>query len=329
MSKVGIIANPAAGKDVRRVISYTTFTSNIEKTNQIKGIILGIDSTGVTEIFIMPDYDYLGLRAISRLPKGIIQAKVSFLEMPVKYTSEDSTRAAQLMEKLGVGCLVTLGGDGTNRDVAKGSRNVPLVPVSSGTNNVFPFVIDPTSAGIAAGLVAQRLVKDKKAVKIQKRLVVIKNGIEVDMALLDAVVLDQRFIGSRAIWNLAEAKQIVCTRAEPHNLGMTRIGGNLHPISPDDDQGIYVKLGKGKLRVSASVLPGLISEVAVAEVKILEIGDEVEVRHKPSVIALDGEREIIVRTTDRVEIRLQRDGPPVVDIDRTLKEAVKRGFFKH
>ncbi len=329
MSSVGIIANPAAGKDVRRVVSYTNFTSNVIKSNQIRAIISGIDSTGVEEILIMPDYDFLGQRALMGISGTEIKAKVSMLDMPLEFNGKDSTLAAKLMEKAGVGCIVTLGGDGTNRDVAKGTRNVPIVPVSSGTNNVFPVLIDPASAGIAAGIIALNFLKDGKTIRNHKRLVIIKNGQEVDMALVDAVVLDRQFVGSRAFWDLAEVKQAVCTRAEPHNLGMTRVGGNLHPIGTDEERGIYVKLGEGNVKVKASVLPGLISEVSLAELKILKIGESVKVEHKPSVIALDGERELLVKSSDDALIRLQKDGPPVVNIAETLREAVKKGFFKN
>ena len=54
----------------------------------------------------------------------------------------------------GVRCLITLGGDGTNRIVAKASGDVPLMPISTGTNNVFPVMIEGTIAGLAAGLAA-------------------------------------------------------------------------------------------------------------------------------------------------------------------------------
>lgn len=50
--------------------------------------------------------------------------------------------AMKLMAETGIGCVVTLGGDGTNRAAAKGSRSVPLVPVSTGTNNVFPVLVE-------------------------------------------------------------------------------------------------------------------------------------------------------------------------------------------
>ena len=329
MSKVGIIANPASGKDIRRLVAYASVTDNVEKTNLLRRIILGIDSTGVDEILMMPDYFGLGLRALDGIGIENIRARTSIMDMPVNFTSEDSTLAAQLMDELGVGCIVTLGGDGTNRAVAKSNRAIPLVPLSTGTNNVFPVMTESTSAGIAAGIIARGIVNGKDVIKTHKRLVVIKNDVEIDMALIDAVVLDQLFIGSRAIWRLSEVKEIICTRAEPNNIGMTCIGGNLHPLELDDEHGLHLKLGKGNLKVKAAILPGLVAEVGVKELKTLEPGEEVEVRHKPSVIALDGEREITVTASDRVKIRLQGDGPLVVDIEKTIKEAVAKGFFRN
>ncbi len=328
VSKVGIIANPASGKDIRRLVAYASIMDNNEKTSQLRRIIMGIDATGVDQILIMPDYYGLGQRALDGIGRKKLNARVRVMDMPVTYTSEDSTRAAELMRKRGVGCIVTLGGDGTNRDVAKKSGDIPLVPISTGTNNVFPVMVEATIAGLAAGIAARKLVDDKDIIKIHKRLAIIKNGREIDMALIDAVVLNQLFVGARAIWELPEVRQIVCTRAEPTNLGMTAIGGNLCPIGPDDAQGMYLQLGDGHLKVKAAILPGVIRRVGIEEWKLLEPGDEVAVSHKPSVIALDGEREITVKDTDEIKIRLQHDGPPVVDIEKTIRAAVAQGFFK-
>jgi len=328
MSKVGIIANPASGKDIRRLVSYASIMDNMEKVNQVRRIILGIDSTGVDEILIMPDSNGLGSCAMEGLKSGEIRAKVCILDMTMTCTEEDSIAAAEIMKELGVGCIVTLGGDGTNRAVAKANSSIPLVPVSTGTNNVFPLMVEPTTAGMAAGIVARKIVDCEDIVRTHKRLIIVKNGLEIDMALIDAVVLDQLFLGSRAVWKLSEIREIVCTRAEPSNMGLTSIGGSLHPIGPEDKHGMHMKLGGGSLRVRAAVLPGLIREVAVQEVRIIEPGEEIEVTYKPSVIALDGEREVTVRPSDEVKIRLQTDGPNVVDIDRTLLRAAEQGFFR-
>lgn len=329
VSKVGIIANPASGKDIRRLVAYASIMDNNEKTNQLRRIIMGIDATGVDQILIMPDYYGLGQRALDGIGGKKLNTKVCVMDMRITYTSEDSTRAAELMGGQDVGCIVTLGGDGTNRDVAKKSGDIPLVPVSTGTNNVFPVMVEATTAGLAAGIAARKLVDDREIIKIHKRLTVIRNGREIDMALIDAVVLNQLFVGARAIWELPEVRQIICTRAEPTNMGMTAIGGNLCPVGPDDARGMYLRLGNGHLKVRAAVLPGVVSEVGIAEWKLLEPGDEVTVKHKPSVIALDGEREITVRDTDQIKIRLQSDGPLVVDIGKTIRAAVEQGFFRN
>ncbi len=58
-------------------------------------------------------------------------------------------------------------------------------------------------------------------------------------------------------------------------------------------------------------------------------GIEVKVLHKPSAIALDGKGDIAVEASDQVKVRLQRDGPPVVDVEKTIREAVKKGFFRN
>ena len=326
-SKVGIIANPASGKDIRRLVGFASVMDNVEKTSQIKRIIMGIDATGVDEILIMPDYFAFGYRVINELPIEKIKAKISILDMEVTSSMQDSVNAAQLMRSEGVGCIVTLGGDGTNRAVAKGDSSIPLVPLSTGTNNVFPVMLEATTAGIAAGIVAQRILDGVGLISTCKRLVVVKNGVDIDMALIDAVVLDQLFVGSKAIWDIGDIKQIICTRAEPHNIGMTSIAGCLHPLGCEKAQGIYVKTGSGGQRVKAAILPGLFQEVDVAQFTPLNPGEEVGVQVHPSIIALDGEREITVLEGDDVRIRLQMDGPPVVNVENVLKRAAKKGFF--
>ena len=327
MSKVGIIANPASGKDIRRLVAYASLMDNREKTNLVRRIILGIDSTGVDEILIMPDYYGLGSRALSGLGGENINARVSILDMAVTGTQEDSTTAIRLMRELGVGCAVTVGGDGTNRAVAKGDRSIPLVAVSTGTNNVFPVMVEATTAGIAAGIVARGVIGLEDVVTTHKRLVVIKNGSESDMALIDVLVLDQPFIGARAVWKLSEVKQIICTRAEPDSMGLSSIGGSVCPVGPEDDHGLHLRLGEGNLRARAAVLPGVIQEVGIQEFRLIELGEEVELSLKPCLIALDGERELRVGARDEVKVRLERDGPRVIDINKAIREAAREGFF--
>lgn len=326
MSKVGIIANPASGKDIRRLVAYASLMSNRDKMDLVRRIVLGIASTGVDEILIMPDYYGLGSGAVSGAGREV-RRSASILDMAVTGTHEDSTAAMALMKELGVGCVVTVGGDGTNRAVAKGDRSVPLVPVSTGTNNVFPVMIEGTTAGIAAGVVARGIVNAADVASLHKRLVITKNGSDHDMALIDAVVLDQAFVGARAIWKLSEVKQIVCTRAEPESIGLSAIGGCVCPVTPADDAGLYLELGNGNVTARAAVLPGVVQEVGIREFRRLKLGEEVALAAKPCLLALDGERELTVGGSDDVRVRVERDGPYVVDINKAVRQAAARGFF--
>ncbi len=133
MSRVGIIANPASGKDIRRLVSQATVISNYEKTGIVKRVILGLDSTGVEEILIMPDYYGLGIKALEALNHHILSSKITILDFEVQGTQEDSIQAAQIMKESKVDCIITLGGDGTNRVVSKTCGEVPLIPISTGT----------------------------------------------------------------------------------------------------------------------------------------------------------------------------------------------------
>lgn len=327
MSKVGIIANPASGKDIRRLVAYASLMSNRDKTDLVRRLILGIHSTGVDEILIMPDYCRMGSVAASGLGKDGIGSRISILDMTVTGTQEDSTRAMSLMKELGVGCVVTVGGDGTNRAVVKGDRSVPIVPLSTGTNNVFPVMVEATTAGIAAGVVAHGIAGMDKFISVNKRLIITLNGRECDMALVDAVVLEQAFVGARAVWNLDEVRQVFCTRAAPENIGLSAIGGTVCPVYPDDDFGVYLELGEGNMRCRAAVLPGVIQEISVREYRKLKFGEEVSLVEKPCLLALDGERELVVRSDEEAGIRVERDGPRVVDIKGVVREAAAQGFF--
>jgi len=99
----------------------------------------------------MPDSSHLCERAGD---DAQVSLSLSLLNMPAYYTEGDTIRAAALMEQAGVRCLITLGGDGTNRAVARSAPSIPVVPLSTGTTNVFPQMIEGTLACLAAGLIA-------------------------------------------------------------------------------------------------------------------------------------------------------------------------------
>ena len=156
MAKVGIIPNPLSGKDIRRLVASGIVCSSNRKINIILRLLQGLDAVGVPEIIIMPDIYGIGQAAKEEFywrKKSLID--VAFLDMPLLTNGEDSYRAASMMKELGVQCIITLGGDGTNRMVAKACGETPILPISTGTNNVFPFTVEATVAGMATSLISE------------------------------------------------------------------------------------------------------------------------------------------------------------------------------
>jgi predicted polyphosphate/ATP-dependent NAD kinase len=326
---VGIIANPASGRDIRRLVAHGTVFDNNEKTAIVRRVLLGLEAVGIRRVMYMPEHDFGILpRALNELQGHSLQLEASPLEMPVLGTSADSTRAARLLAELGAGCIITLGGDGTNRAVSRGCGTVPLVPISTGTNNVFPTFLEGTIAGMAAGLVASGMRGDRTIQRVP-RLEVRVNGVAVESALVDVVVSSLPFVGSRAIWDLSTVREVVLSRVAPATIGLSALGGALlnSTVERSERAGMHIVLGDGGREVLAALAPGLIKWVGVRETRDLQVDDIVQFRPGTGTLALDGEREIELSMTSLVEVRLCADGPFVVDVPAALQEAARAGYF--
>ena len=321
MSLVGIIANPASGKDIRRLVAYGSVFDNQEKVRIVRRLLLGLRAAGVDGICFMPDYYGIVLRALDGLDSAFNIAPVDF---QAKGEQTDSTHAARIMDEQGVDCIITLGGDGTNRVVAKGTTRVPLLPISTGTNNVFPSMVEATVAGMAAGLVATGAVPLDEGAYRTTRLDVILDGKAVDLALVDVAVCNDLFLASKAVWDLTKVSQIFLNRADPGAIGLSSIGGLLRPIGAEEPHSLSIVLGGTGAYVRAPVAPGTIEKVFISSINTMDVGEEIEIGFTPSVLALDGEREVEVRRGQRAAIRLAKDGPPVVDVSRTMRSAMQR-----
>jgi predicted polyphosphate/ATP-dependent NAD kinase len=64
---VGCIANPMAGKDIRRLVSHSSRLDNQEKVNIIRRILLALERVGVEEALLMPDTYSIGVKALQTL----------------------------------------------------------------------------------------------------------------------------------------------------------------------------------------------------------------------------------------------------------------------
>lgn len=329
---VGIIANPASGRDIRRLVAHGTVFDNNEKTAIVRRVLLGLEAVGITHVAYMPEHDFGILpRALAELHGHPLSIEASPLEIPALGTSADSTRAAQRLAELGAGCIVTLGGDGTNRAVAKGCGSVPLVPISTGTNNVFPTFLEGTLAGMAAGLVA-RDMRVRKTVRQVPYLEVRVNDVKqqgVESALVDVIVSSMPYVGARALWDTTVVREVVLSRVAPATIGFSALGGALLNSSYEANgrAGMHIVLGAGGSEVLVPLAPGLVTWVGVKSHRLLAMDDVVRFQPGTGTIALDGEREIELSTTSVVEVRLCADGPSVVDVPAALEAAAHAGHL--
>jgi len=330
LTSVGIIVNPASGSDIRRLIALGTVCGTQDKINIVQRVLVGLDAVGVERVCLMPDSFGIGRTALAQLPVRLASVRdhAYLLDMPVENGPADSTRAAQLMDELGVGCIVVLGGDGTNRAVARGCGEVPVLPISAGTNNVVPYLVEGTVAGLAAGFVARYPEVLAKVAFRSKWLEVCRDAQESEMALVDVVVVEGNAVGSRAVWDPDTLRQVILTRADPWATGMSSLGGFLMPLAPTDARGLCFWLGEPQVcRVTVPLAPGLMVRLGVRRVRELEIGDCVTVYGGNRLLALDGEREITLRRGQSARITLRDGGPWLVDVTRALQEAVTEGVF--
>ncbi|MBK79831.1 MAG: ATP-NAD kinase [Gammaproteobacteria bacterium] len=323
---IGIIANPASGKDVRRLIARASVIDNAEKRAIVRRALAGVAATSAAAALAYYDD-----------PHGIVRGGIAdsghfadAVPVPVSTTGSalDTEAAAGELRRLGCVALVTLGGDGTNRVVTRAWPDAPLIPISTGTNNVFPHFLEATVAGAAAGLISSGLVGLAETARRHKRIHVDLDA-DSDLALVDAVLSEERFVGSRALLEPDLLRRILLTRAEPAAVGMTAVGGLLMPLGSDEGAGALLELGSGQGSVTLTVpiAPGHYRPVQVRAWRRVSFGEIIEFRG-PGVLAFDGERERVLPPSAGARLTVSRDGPWVVDVHRALALGAERSGFR-
>jgi len=328
---IGIIANPASGKDIRRLVSHATVVDNHEKINIVERIILAAQSLGVQKVYMMPDTYQIGRKVEDNLKTSKeLHLTIEILDMRLTGSYQDSTEAAKMMASLDVGCVIVMGGDGTCRAVAKLIEEVPFIGLSTGTNNVYPQMIEGTVVGMVAAVLASDIkdIKDVACTK-DKRIEIYKNGVFIDIALVDVVISKSLYIGAKAIWHFDEIMKVIVTRANPASIGFSAIVGCLSMVTPEDDYGIAIDLNEAGRAYMCPIAAGILKEIKVDEPINVGIGESYQFEPmQRGMIALDGEREIKFNKGDYFEFVLTRRGPAHVNVQKAITYAQNKGFFK-
>ncbi|RQS32445.1 ATP-NAD kinase [Burkholderia sp. Bp8992] len=339
---VGVIANPASGRDIRRLTTHASVFPTAEKANMIVRLLAGLGAMGVERVLTLRDRTGIAtllLRAIDThraVAPHERWPEVEFVDLPITDSVADTQAGAAYLHRMEVALIVVLGGDGTHRAVAAHCGATPLVALSTGTNNAFPEHREATVAGVAAALAATGAVPPEVAFVHNKRLVVrcvagAQPGRE-EIALVDVCAARQRFIGARAISASDDIDSLYLTFAEPDGIGLSALGGAWAPLERSAPHGLamrFAEAGKtGGTPLAAPIAPGRIDRVVMRSCERLEPDTWQVIPFERGTLAFDGEREIEVARGDRYEISLDWRGPLTVDVGRTLRYASSRQLLR-
>ena len=328
--RVGILANPASGRDIRRVISKASVFPTSEKCNMIQRLLGALTVCGVDEAWMMPDKGGIAtvIRRFGQTLEGKRLLPVQFTETDIMETPDDTRLSVRAMVAAGIRAIIVLGGDGTHRLVAEECGEIPMATLSTGTNNSFPELREATLSGLAAGLVATSRLNSDDVTRREKRLLVEVNGEIRGMALVDACISADMFVAAKAIWQVEQLRELYVTFASSEAIGLSSIASLVHPVGRDENHGLAVQLGpEANQKVIAPIAPGLFAQLGVEKWNELQLGSSWTPNIDRGVIALDGEREIEFREVDKVQLSLDRLGPRVIDVSMALGAAAKHGIM--
>ncbi|MFC4249291.1 NAD(+)/NADH kinase [Natribaculum luteum] len=323
MATIGLVVNPAAGRDIRRLTGGASVVDDYSKRRIAECVAAGVGvAADECTLAVMPDSAGIGAHAVSEAPAAVT---ADLLEISVEGGPADTRRAAaRFRDEADV--VVVLGGDGTNRDVAHEVGDVPLVSVSTGTNNVVPTAVDGTVAGAAAALIATEAV-DPDAVSIDHGMVEAVADTPTGESRLQGLatlgVLDVEFVGTRAILDPSTVVGGVVSRAFSAEIGLSSVAGALTTHRPGTPGGVGFRLGPPETAaetVQAIVAPGVVERVGVEEWRPLAADESTRFEVDRGVLSVDGERELELQNAV-VDVAPIDDGPRIVDVDAVFVAA--------
>lgn len=329
MASIGIILNPFSGKDLRRLTTNASIVTNQEKVNKVFRMILSMNSFGIEKVWLMPDAFSVNDSVLAKMKsRPDLDIEVEVLDFEPYGTYLDTMHAAEEMAARGVGCIIALGGDGTSRLIARTNIDVPVISVSTGTNNAYPQAWEGTTAGIAAAFTA--LYPEMAIIGARdKSIKIVRNGEREEVAIVDAAINRLPNIGTKVVKDLDDIEQVITCISAPHLIGFSALVGSLVHNTQEDDFGHRIVLGEEGMRNMAPVNSGELTLFTYSELNKMELGETLHYNCSyEGSVALDGERTLLFSKGDTLAITIERQGLFQVDVEKTLLVALQEGFFK-
>jgi predicted polyphosphate/ATP-dependent NAD kinase len=339
---LGLVANPVSARDIRRIVANAGNLQITDRVNIVLRVLQAARAAGVERALLMPDRG--GIRALieRHLKRGDgTLPGIEFLDLDPTSTVEDTFAATRMLRDAGVAAIVVLGGDGTHRAVVREHVGQPGAPIpvaglSTGTNNAFPEMREPTITGLAAGLYACGRIAAGDALVANKLIEVSIScrGVERarDIAIVDAVVTHDRSVGARALWKPESLAAAYLAFADPQAIGLSAIGGLLQPVGRREGGGLEVQVAADPAHalvdLHAPIAPGMVRPVPVASWRRMVADEPLVVQQPGGTVALDGERELAFDDGERVTMTLRENAFFTVDVARCMAVAARDGLLR-
>jgi len=328
---VGLVVNPVAARDVRRLTSLARNVDLHERVNIVARVLRGLAAAGVDDVRFMAEPCQVVERAWTSLAGALPSAgrTPSMRPIPSPGPAVDwrgTVEAAAWLAEARMPCVVTVGGDGTHRAVALGWPDAVFAPFPGGTNNAFAPPVDPTVVGLAAGLFARDQLRHAAHAQVVPYLAVDVDGIAPTRALVDVAVVDEAWAGAHALWDPKLLIEAVVTRTDPTVTGLAGVAGMVHPNGLGR-RALRLRFGPSGTDVLAPLGPGHLAVLSVVGWEAVDAGEEVVVGGGRVTLAFDGERETVLQPGQRASVRLVGEGPTVIDAAALVRQAAVDGVF--
>ncbi len=345
--RIGVVANPVSARDIRRVVANAGNLQITDRVNIVLRLLQAAHAAGVDQALLMPDRGGIRVLLERHLKRGEGRLpRIDWLDMQPTSTVDDSFAATRALQQSGVAAIVVLGGDGTHRAVARelwraaatGAAVPPIAGLSTGTNNAFPELREPTITGLAVGLYAAGRIARADALAPNKLLEVCitdPSGARAprrDIAIVDAVITHDRSVGARALWKTRSLAAAYLAFAEPEAIGLSAIGGLLAPVGRREPGGLAVQLAadpaQARCVLHAPIAPGLVEPVPIAHWQTMVADQPLRVALAAGTVALDGERELAFEPGDEVSVTLRESAFYTLDVARCMAAAARDGLMR-
>ena len=332
---IGIIANPVSARDIRRVVANAASLQIADRANIVLRVLAALAACGIEQVLMMPDRGGIAGHVTRDIERSRNQGErrfpsISYLDMPVTGTVNDTHCAARLLGKAGVAAIVVLGGDGTHRAVVSQCTTIPITGISTGTNNAFPEHREPTVTGLATGLAVMGRVPCGTAFAPNK-VISVAVGDRTDIALVDAAFVTDGYAGARAVWRMHTLRELFVTFADPEVIGLAAIAGLIEPVSRRTSGGLMVRFAppqEAPMVLGAPIAPGLVETVGIDDWRRMPAGVAFAPTLASGSVALDGERELTFSERDEVAVTLIDNAFLTVDVAAVMRFSAIHGLMR-